>query len=363
MWTALRKLHRWMGLALSLPLLVTAVSGFILAGTPVWEELSEPPDSPAAGPVHTASAIIATSRAASPGLTPVRYHPGSGPRSLAVVDLAKPAQRMPELRLVIDPVTLAVTRTVLRPGRFYRFMHGLHEQLLIPRAGGRAIVGWIGVGLLILSVIGLPLWWNTRPMAVPRKKRRGLLLWHALHRGFGIWLAAMLILQAGSGIALAFPRTFRALAGLPDPGSRRGAHGIAAAPDIDTALERARAAIPHARLLDLLLPSTAGRPAIAVFQPDGTRDGGPFARADIDLGEQRILTVQDPRSQNFGARLLCWARALHSGGGLGFPWRAATCVAGLTLPLFPVTGLAMWLMRRRGARASRSRVSIPLSAE
>jgi len=38
---------------------------------------------------------------------------------------------------------------------------------------------------------------------------------------------------------------------------------------------------------------------------------------------------------------------LHFGQGLGPVWRGLTIVTGLVLPIFAVTGTAMWLYRRQ----------------
>ena len=44
---------------------------------------------------------------------------------------------------------------------------------------------------------------------------------------------------------------------------------------------------------------------------------------------------------------LRWAHDLHFGQALGPLWRALTIVTGLVLPIFAITGGAMWLFRRR----------------
>ena len=56
---------------------------------------------------------------------------------------------------------------------------------------------------------------------------------------------------------------------------------------------------------------------------------------------------------------LRWAHDLHFGQGLGPLWRGLTIVTGLVLPIFAVTGGAMWLFRqrRRVARAAAGRLN------
>ena len=48
---------------------------------------------------------------------------------------------------------------------------------------------------------------------------------------------------------------------------------------------------------------------------------------------------------------LRWAHDLHFGQALGPLWRVLTIVTGLVLPIFAITGGAMWLYRRQPPRA------------
>ena len=158
----LRRLHRWFGIVLALPLVIEAATGLVLAITPMWESVTAPSPSSAIGPVAHPAAIIEVAHGMAPDLVPVRYHPGDDPRSPVRVDLALPRQRMVELRVLVDPVTLRAVATFVRPDEFYRSVHGLHERLLAPAFWGRSVIGWVGVGLLVLSVSGVPIWWASR---------------------------------------------------------------------------------------------------------------------------------------------------------------------------------------------------------
>ena len=63
----------------------------------------------------------------------------------------------------------------------------------------------------------------------------------------------------------------------------------------------------------------------------------------IDGNESRVQTVQGPRTLS-GAELgLRWAHDVHFGQGLGIFWRLLTIGTGLALPVFAITGIAMWL--------------------
>jgi uncharacterized iron-regulated membrane protein len=67
----------------------------------------------------------------------------------------------------------------------------------------------------------------------------------------------------------------------------------------------------------------------------------------VDQWAGRVLEVQDPRTFSIGESILAWQRAVHEGSGLGPVYRFLVFLSGLAIPLFSVTGVVMWLYRRR----------------
>jgi uncharacterized iron-regulated membrane protein len=367
----LRRLHRWLGLALAAPLLIMGMTGFILVISPPLADLMLP-RAPVVGTAMAeatddgaaiAAILRAAQSAAASGLVPTRYRAGETVR----VDLGYPAQPMPAVRVFIDPATRAVLRVTTQPDRFYHFVHSLHESLLLPAAFGRGIIGWFGIGLVCLSLIGIPIWWPrsgrwTEAVRVSRHATR-YLFQRQLHGAGAIWIVAMLLLQGFSGASMAFPQTFRMVFGSAANGTRvAGARnavgarhdGMPMSADQDAAIERlvreAHAAVPDAALIDLRLPTVPGRPFAVVLLPKGRAAGTPAAVVTLDPSSLRVIGVQDPRTEGRGVRFVAWLRALHSGEGLGPAWRVAVGVLGLMLPLLSVTGVAMWTLRRRSRR-------------
>ena len=352
----LRVAHRWLGLALALPMFLQGVSGVVLAVTPLWDEW-RPMPAVSTGPARPASAIVAA--AAEPGLPPIRYVPPQE-GAPAVVELGRPGQRGTAMQVLVDPVSLAVLGSSV-PSATYRCVHTLHEHLLLPELGGRSLVGWCGVGLLLLGLSGLVLWWPSpgrwRAAVTVDGRARGARLQRELHGAAGFWLSAMLVLMSLSGITLAFPRTVGAILGVQG-GVPPRVEGRAPL-DLDAVLAQAANALPGAVLLDARLPNPAGRPVTLRMQPPGTLAGSPPAFVTVDPAGARVLSVRDPRTQGVAALTLAWLRALHYGEAFWLPWRATVTLSGLALSMLAVTGVALWLLKRRSRqRISRKRQTV-----
>ncbi len=348
---AFRVAHRWLGLALALPLLIQGVTGALLAATPVWNAL-RPVPAIAVGMHGTANEIVAA--AAVPGMVPVAYQAPEG-SSPVVVDLAPPGQRGSTLEVMVDPVSMTVLGT-RQASAAYRWLHGLHENLLLPMTPGRGIVGWSGTGLLLLGLSGLVLWWPASPgrwraSLTVAKRAKGARFQRELHGAVGFWGSAMLVAMSLSGASLAFPQTIRAMLGEPggfqrgEPASPRGNPAVSL--DLDAVLARAGEALPDATVVDARLPNPPGRPVMVRLRPDGAPTGAPLAVVMVDPGSRRVVSLQDPRRQTAAMQALGWLRALHFGEAFGTPWRLLVIASGVVLPLLAITGALFWLLKRR----------------
>ena len=71
----------------------------------------------------------------------------------------EPGARPQIVTVFLDPPTAAVLDVMEFRSSFFGFLHVFHENLTIPEYSGRQIVGWVGVGMLIMSLTGLWLWW------------------------------------------------------------------------------------------------------------------------------------------------------------------------------------------------------------
>lgn len=68
---------------------------------------------------------------------------------------------------------------------------------------------------------------------------------------------------------------------------------------------------------------------------------------DANTGEQRLLLL--PSGQYNGNTVTAWLLALHTANVFGLPYRILVCVLGLAIIMLSVTGVIIWLRKRRSA--------------
>jgi uncharacterized iron-regulated membrane protein len=350
----LRTVHRWVGLVLVIPLFVQGATGAILAAEP-W--LPSTSATLRTGTPQPASAIVAAARqAAGPDSRALRYSPAA-PGQPAQVQVTAPGGS--PRTLLIDPVNLGVLGEA---GQSWSWIRSLHVQFLAPAYGGRSIGGWSGLGLVVLLVSGIPIWWPApggwRAAITASWRASGVRFHRRLHGAVGVWTVAVLLVLVVTGVALAFPQTTRGLMGLSPglpPGAPQAVRGgrppsaSAPVPDIDRIITSATAVVPDGRIRTVMLPSSAADAARVFMLHAGA--SGITAGVTVQVnGAGQVLAVQDARIQPAADRVFRWMHDLHEGEGLGPVWRLLTVIGGLSLPVLGITGPAMWWLRRRARR-------------
>jgi uncharacterized iron-regulated membrane protein len=361
--------HLWAGLILGVPLVILGLTGSLLVlehdidrwSNPAFYRASEG----AARPVSdiVAAALGCTTERMVAGMVILPGEPGEP----AIVRLSPPGRGGPGgpgLQVFVDPATLQILGTREPAGGIVRQAFLLHANLMVRGdRTGREIIGWLGVVMLALGLTGLYMWWprNGRWLqAFTVKRGTGTYRFNRdLHGAVGIWGLVVFIVVSFSGVYLAFPqpvggaittilpgRDLRASAGAikvkPTPG--------AVAMDVDAAIALARASVPEAETRSVFMANRPDQPyRIGLARPDA-RDGAPAIQVFVDPFERRVIEVRDPRDFSWGETITAWQHALHEGSGLGLVWKGLVLISGFLPLLFAVTGLTMWLRKRRQRR-------------
>src|SRR5207253_4589836 len=134
-----------------------------------------------------------------------------------VIVMARGAPRVEggPLRIVnvyLDPPTARALDVVDFRSSFIGWLHRFHENLTIPEYSGRSIVGWVGVGMLLLALTGIWLWWPRNGAFLPGLRWcRAAYTTTNLHHLLGFWISIPLAVVSATGIYLGFPQNARSL--------------------------------------------------------------------------------------------------------------------------------------------------------
>lgn len=355
-------LHQWAGLILGLVILVMAVSGATLV---FRQQLERRIDSARfvvapGGTRLSADDLVARARAAHPAaeLVGVHFHGDA-----TMPDLVYFSDKN---YVHLNPYTGAVLGTRARFGEGFGWIEDLHRYLKIePENTGEAITGYTALIFALITVSGIVLWWP----ATRRALKAGLTLnwklrgrpWNlSLHKTFGAYAAAVLLVSSLTGVPMALDWAKYGLYTLtgsekpPAPTVER-MKGAATFAGFEAALRSVLSRYPGAREAYIPVPRKGLIPAY-VIAADAVH---PNARSLVWLepATARILRTTDYSQAGAGHRLYFWMVSLHT-GVLGGPVVQVILLLGaLSVPVLVYTGAASYLrsnFRRTPTPAARA---------
>lgn len=213
---ALFQIHLWSGIAAGVYLLLISVTGSLLVfRIELHTMFNHPPAQLVAGGERmTDDQLKSAALRTFPGYVVSHVWPQK--------DLTRPVEiwlekeRVPgSLHRIFDPYTgkyLGYPDPAMV--RFIVWLASLHDELLNGEKG-RYANGIGAIGLTVLCVTGMIIWWPgilnwRRSLTVDLKQNWKLFNWH-LHSAVGFWTFLLVFMWALSGIYLAFPNPFQNL--------------------------------------------------------------------------------------------------------------------------------------------------------
>lgn len=344
--------HLWVGLTLGVLCAVLGLTGSFLVYDDVVTRLTDPPPfATTQGSVLPLAMVADAARqaASEKGVAPGQLRitlPKKPAEAVAIrVSEATPAGTPPRrgggLQVYVDPVSGQVLQTRTQTGPAYvQFLHRLHGSFLLGREGRSILVGGLGVAMLVLGVTGLLLWWPRRGQwkyaFFVRPTAQGLRFHRELHAAAGIWIFVVYMIVSYSGLVISWPQLLGPARQVTKDAPLTP--GTTAAIGPDRALALAKVALPGTEPDSVTLPGHADQPITVGFLiRDALR-----ASVLVDPWNDKVIAVR-----NNSSSVLAWMRPLHEGLGLGVVWRFLVFLSGLVPTLFVVTGIIMWLKKRR----------------
>src|SRR5262245_61662707 len=182
------------------------------------------------------------------------------------------------VNIYLDPPTARALEVVDFRSSFVGWLHRFHENLTIPEYSGRAVVGWVGVGMLLLALTGIWLWWPRNGAFLPGLRwRRAAHTTTNQHHLLGFWISIPLAVVSFTGIYLGFPQTARQVMSSITPITPQGPR-----PGFGATLRETRlgpdGALSAALAAQVAQDRGAARAAV-IFLPTANANAGERARA------------------------------------------------------------------------------------
>jgi len=373
--------HRWLGLVLGAWFALVGMSGAILVFEDSLDAWLNPSLllSGSSGPPLSAQTIVERAEALYPlGLVEKIRFPADD-RDVYRLTLRVTPRRVGAERVeaMFEPSSAKFLGArsldrlgVARPD-LLRTLYEFHRNVLLGNAGSN-IVGIAGLLLLGSAITGFVL-------AIPRSRAAlKRLLWinpqssltriaFDLHRSTGIVFALTLLLATATGATLVYVNYVRDVVSVfskvdPFPTVPWQAQKANEQLQLDRIVADVRRRFPDHVLREIhgSPRQTAGHLYYLKRDGDVHRLGDTIAWINPASGE--MMVERSPRTRTAGEGFMHWLFPLHSGTAFGNIGRIAMSATGVVPLLMVVTGLWVWLRKRRGERIARMRQSQRISS-
>jgi uncharacterized iron-regulated membrane protein len=339
------RLHLLVGVLTGAALVVLGLSGAVLVLRPDFESSQSAglPPAPSSGSAPSLDALLEAARRRHPGflVTSLSLPGGSAAARVGMLDSAGGA-----LEVLIDPRSGRIVSSSWAERSPLHALRLLHTELYLG-ARGRALVGILGLWLMLQGITGLYLWWP-----LMRRPRWGFTIRWArpwpvvgrdLHKALG---AASLVfhlpIAATGGLLgiMALPSGTLEAGRAPSPAAAAALRPLAAR-SLETLAREAERAMPGATITSFrFLPD--GLVAVTMRVP-GELDPRGASFVFLQAAGASVVSVSDSRQAPWTARLWAGARALHVGAVGGIAARAFYVLGGLASVALALSGYALAL--------------------
>ena len=217
---AVFQIHLWSGIAVGLYIVVISVSGSVLVYRSELRQTFEPEPRfvVVSGTRMSTEALTEAARRAYPDYRVSRVIERDDPSRAVTVTLDRGGKIR---QMLFDPYSGAdLGYRLPAPYRLTTWLLDLHDNLLYGDTG-RAVNGVGAILMALLSITGAFIWWPgvqswRRSLTIDLKANWRRLNW-TVHNATGFWTLAFVFMWGITGIYLAFPQPFQAVADFIEP--------------------------------------------------------------------------------------------------------------------------------------------------
>jgi uncharacterized iron-regulated membrane protein len=363
------QVHLWIGIILTLYMIVIGVTGSILVFRPELERLCglKPWQGIRVKEPLAIATVVANLRAAYPRSRIVSVDaPGQNDATFVAV-----VEGRGRIKVACAPTDGKILGEFPRRRTWLDVVQDLHESLLIhPGSQGRMLNGIGAASLLLLNVTGMVIWWPgirnwSRALKVDFRRNWRRINFD-LHVSVGFWTILIASFWAVSGIYFGWPRqvflfvnSFSPVIAARPPAISVAPESQSNEPDIRSLVKRARSIDPGTTLGGVAFPYSRRAP-LGILMRRRNSPGyeyvdtvyfNPYTGAYISTWAYGV-------NQSLGDWIIWSQVPLHFGTYWGLGVKIVWATAGLAIPVLAVTGLLMYwnrALRRRWKRLRQAR--------
>lgn len=359
------QIHLWLGLITGLVVFIVSITGAIYCFAPELQQLTQPYRSVEAKRDRflPASTLIAIAEKQIPDKKAKRLYYGQPNKAAYALFFEKGGYYH---TVFMNPYDGTVLKTKNMRKDFYNIILYLHFTLLIPY--GQEIVGWSTLIFFIMIISGIILWWPRNKAATKARfqiklKASPKRLNYDLHNVLGFYSSWVLIFTVFTGLIWAFDgfaNTIYKLTGekhsiiqqkLPvsDTSQKNMLTPQKAIDKVWYQVENEMRSTYKA--VELILPQTdsaaillRANPSEKTFYKTDYRYFDQYTGMEFDnaygWGKYSDVTTLSDRIRRMNYDI-------HIGAVMGYPGRIAAFLAALIAASLPITGLLIWLGKRK----------------
>jgi uncharacterized iron-regulated membrane protein len=394
--SVLVSLHRWVGLAMALFLIIAGLTGAVIAFNHELDEWLNPGlfRVHSRGEAKSSYEFAARVEREDPRAKATYFQLEPEPGHSLMVSVAgrlDPKTGKPReigySQVFFDPVTgerlgerewgaFRLDRAHLIP-----FLYSLHYTLHLPERWGVWLMGVIALAWILDCFVGF---WLTLPRGRPFFQRWGR-SWKIrpegaaarfnfdLHRAGGLWFWGLLLMMSVSAVYLNLqfevfrPVMSRLTTITPHPielaASRKrvaGADPAVSFADVVAVARKEGEQRGWAPPFDVFYSQEFGAYGVGFGDHHAPGLGVPWLFLDDRDGHALGETV--PGQGTAGDVFMQWMLPLHTGQIIGLPGRILICIVGLAVAMLSITGVVIWAKKRRRAAAEEER-RVPVAVQ
>lgn len=292
------------------------------------------------------------------------------PNLAAEATLAAPKGQRRGEHVFVDPRTGVILGHPAGETLF-RTVMDLHRWLALPGGPngiGRQITAFAALSLIFFALSGLYLRWPRRPLDwrawfVLDLRKSGRNLYRALHAVVGGWVVLFYLLSALTGLTWSYDWYRQGaryvLTGKAGAGEKRPDGPVVTLPLAPAWAAFQRSDGARYDRVAITLPRGDG-PVVMRVLPQGARFDRMTDELRFDAASGALVKADRYAARRIGEVIAGNFYALHTGAFFGWPGRVVMLLTSLAMPLFTVTGLLLYVARRRTKRALAAIAASPM---